>query len=96
MYHSLCPSFYNARTLELLDTDPYLQIIIASVAFTNGMNCKSLLDSLSLGLAETFDLILQELGRIREGEFPGRGVLMIPKGALKAAEKFLIFPIYST
>ncbi|KAF9558297.1 hypothetical protein CPC08DRAFT_667731, partial [Agrocybe pediades] len=49
IYHSICPPEYNQETVRLLDTDPQLQIVISTVAFSNGLNAKALLDSLSLG-----------------------------------------------
>ena len=61
-YFSMCPDEYNERTLFLLDNDPYCQIVIATVAFTNVINSKHLLDSLFLLPANTLDLILQEKG----------------------------------
>ena len=98
-YFSMCPDDYNERTLFLLDNDPYCQIVIATVAFTNGINSKHLLDSLSLLPANTLDLILQEKGCggwsgntfiIEDGvTTAARGVIFLPKRMIKAVEKAL-------
>ncbi|KAJ7870041.1 hypothetical protein B0H14DRAFT_3440256 [Mycena olivaceomarginata] len=45
MYHSLCPPAYNEETTYLIDNDPQCQIVISTVAFTNGINARKLLDS---------------------------------------------------
>ncbi|KAJ6618581.1 hypothetical protein B0H10DRAFT_1658134, partial [Mycena sp. CBHHK59/15] len=63
MYTSLCSDFYNSETIRLIDVDPNCQIIIATIAFSNGINAKSILDSLSLRFSSTLDLVLQEKGR---------------------------------
>ncbi|KAJ7343049.1 hypothetical protein DFH08DRAFT_963062 [Mycena albidolilacea] len=64
MYHSLRSSEDNEEILRLLDEDPECQVVIATVPFANGLNAKSLLDSLSLGCADTVDQIVQEKGRV--------------------------------
>ncbi|KAJ7815090.1 hypothetical protein B0H14DRAFT_3476497 [Mycena olivaceomarginata] len=51
MYHSRCPPAYNEETISLLDNDPQCQIIISTVAFTNGINVRKLLDSIFTGNA---------------------------------------------
>jgi hypothetical protein len=63
MYTSLCSAEYNQETLHLIDEDPEFQIIIATIAFSNGMNARSILDSISLGFSSTLDNLLQEKGR---------------------------------
>ncbi len=44
MYHSLCSDDCNQQTLLLLDNDPMALIVIAFVAFANGINVRSLLN----------------------------------------------------
>ena len=63
MYRSINPPEYNEETIRLINDDPRCQII-STVAFSNGLNAKSLLDSLSLGFASTFDESWQEKGRV--------------------------------
>ena len=48
IYHAICPSEYNEATIRLIETDPRCQIVIATVAFSNGLNATTLLGSLSL------------------------------------------------
>ena len=90
MYHSINPADYNAETIRLIDNNPRCQIIISTVAFSNGLNAKSLLDSLSLGFAPTFDESWQEKGRVgRNPDTIGRGVILANRSVIKAAETYL-------
>ncbi|KAJ8094718.1 hypothetical protein PM082_010724 [Marasmius tenuissimus] len=63
MYHSLCTDDYNTETLEFIDNDPYLQVVIATIGFTNGINCSAICDCISWKLPMTLDQLLQQLGR---------------------------------
>ena len=90
VYCSLCPDDYNRDTLYLLDHDPQCQVVIATVAFTNGFNSKSLLDSLSLAMPQTVDQYWQQKGRIRGiQDVIGRGVLFVSSCTIKSAVKAL-------
>lgn len=90
MYFSLSSDEYNRETIRLLDEDPYCQVVIATVAFANGINCRSLLDSISIGAAKTLDQIWQEKGRVaRLMEFVGRGIILVQPSEFKAAEKIM-------
>ena len=74
LYHSVCPPEYNKETIQLIDTDP--NCFITTIAFSNGLNAKSLLDSLSLGFAMTFDKSWQEKGCVgRNPEMIGQGII---------------------
>ncbi|KAJ6578365.1 hypothetical protein B0H19DRAFT_882876, partial [Mycena capillaripes] len=53
MYHSLCPPEYNEETIRRIDEDPECQIILATIAFSNGINATGILDSISLGFSST-------------------------------------------
>ncbi|PBK88553.1 hypothetical protein ARMGADRAFT_1115907 [Armillaria gallica] len=64
MYFSLSSDEYNCETIHLLDEDLYCQVVIAMVVFANGINCWSLLDSISIGATKTLDQIWQEKGQI--------------------------------
>jgi hypothetical protein len=48
MYHSLRSTEENEEILQLLDEDPECQVVIATIAFADGLNVKALLDSISL------------------------------------------------
>ena len=90
LYHSVCPPEYNEKTIQLIDTDPNCQFIIATVAFSNGLNAKSLLDSLSLGFATTFDESWQEKGCVgRNPETIGRGIIFSHRSIIAEAESYL-------
>ncbi|PPR04699.1 hypothetical protein CVT26_015024 [Gymnopilus dilepis] len=90
IYHSVCPADYNKETIQLLETDPQLQIVVSTVAFSNGLNAKTLLDSLSLGFGSTFNETWQEKGRVgRDPETIGRGVIFAPRRIIKEATSYL-------
>ncbi|KDR67064.1 hypothetical protein GALMADRAFT_216724 [Galerina marginata CBS 339.88] len=90
IYHAICTPKYNQETIHLIETDPRCQIIIAAVAFSNGLNAKTLLDSLSLEFAPTLDEAWQEKGRVgRNPDTIGRGIIFIPNSMVKIAETYL-------
>ncbi|KAJ7643002.1 P-loop containing nucleoside triphosphate hydrolase protein [Mycena polygramma] len=90
MYHSLRSFEDNAEILRLLDEDPECQVVIATVAFANGLNVKSLLDSISLGFPDTVDQLWQEKGRVgRDPETTARGIVLYQPSVLKQAQKQL-------
>ncbi|KAJ7336922.1 hypothetical protein DFH08DRAFT_964878 [Mycena albidolilacea] len=93
MYHSLCPPAYNDETIYLINNDPQCQIVISTVAFTNGINARKLLDSILLGFAKTVDIMWQEKGRVgREPETVARGVVLVQLSSISAAIKQLEGP----
>ena len=90
MYHSIFPNEYNHETLRLLDEDLQLVVVVATVAFTNGINVRSLVDSISIGCADTLNAILQQMGRVGRAEgVVARAYVLIQKGALKKAKEAL-------
>lgn len=62
MYNSLVSDEYNAKTIELLNSDPHCQAAIAMKALNLGIHSKSVTDSMSLGGAETQDKLEQAAG----------------------------------
>ncbi|KAJ7478915.1 P-loop containing nucleoside triphosphate hydrolase protein [Mycena latifolia] len=90
MYHSLCSPEYNEETIRRIDEDPYCQIVLATIAFSNGINAKAILDSVSLGFSSTVDIVWQEKGRAgRAAGTIARGVVLVQKSTIKTAEKYL-------
>jgi superfamily II DNA helicase RecQ len=88
MYHALCAPEDNEGTIRLLEEDPYCQIVFATVAFANGLNVKSLINSLSLGFAETLNQMWQEKGRVgRDPHTLSRGVVFLQPSVLAVAKK---------
>ncbi|KAJ7729326.1 P-loop containing nucleoside triphosphate hydrolase protein [Mycena metata] len=79
MYTSLCPAEYNQETLRLLKDDPYFQIVIATVAFSNGINATTLDDSITLSFPVTGDNAWQNGGRV--GRKPGTKQIANPPSA---------------
>jgi superfamily II DNA helicase RecQ len=88
MYTSLCSAEYNEETIRLMDEDPEFQIILATIAFSNGINAKALLDSLTLGASASVDIMVQEKGRTgREEGTLARGVVFVQKSTITLANK---------
>ncbi|KAF7364531.1 p-loop containing nucleoside triphosphate hydrolase protein [Mycena venus] len=85
------------RSLRLLDEDVECQVVIATIAFANGLNVKSLLDSISVGFPDTMDQLWQEKGRVgRDAETAARGVVLFQPSTLAAAEKQIASDLKST
>ncbi|KAJ7737945.1 hypothetical protein B0H16DRAFT_1761928 [Mycena metata] len=81
---------YNEETIRLIDEDPELQIILATIAFANGINASSLLASVTVGSSGSSDTTYQEKGRVcRKAGARGRGVLLVSKSSIAQALKFL-------
>lgn len=91
MYTSLCSAEYNQETIRLIEEDPECQIVLATVAFANGIHAKSLLDSVAMGCSTTtVDIIWQGTGRAgREEDTQARGVVLVQKSTLTLAKKYL-------
>ena len=95
MYHSIFPDAYNLETIDHIDSDPYLWIIIATIAFANRINSKCLLDSISLGIWDTMSRLLQEKGRVGWLlHLISRGIVLVQKTAFATAKKLLIGRIF--
>ncbi|KAF8176409.1 P-loop containing nucleoside triphosphate hydrolase protein [Mycena galopus ATCC 62051] len=93
MYHSLRTFEENQEILRQLEEDPECQAVIATVAIAQGLNVKSLLDSLTYGMPDTVDTLLQEIGRVGRGtETAARGVVFFQPASLTAAQKQLAGP----
>jgi hypothetical protein len=66
------------------------QVVVATVAFGQGFNGRSLLDSVSLGLPKTVAQTLQQGGRVAcDPATTGRAVVLAQTTAYFAAEKYL-------
>jgi hypothetical protein len=90
MYTSLCSPEYNEETIRLIENDPQSQIILAIVAFANGINAKALLDSVLIGFSGSVHLLVQKLGRVgRDEDTHARGVVLIQKSTIALAQKTL-------
>ncbi|KAJ7752951.1 P-loop containing nucleoside triphosphate hydrolase protein [Mycena metata] len=93
MYTSLCPAEYNQETLRLLNDDPYFQIVIATVAFSNGINATTLDDSITLSFPVTGDNAWQNGGRVgRKPGSIGRSVMLVQPSSIAAASKQIANP----
>jgi superfamily II DNA helicase RecQ len=90
MYHAGFPDKYNQETLHLLETSPHLQIVVATVAITFGINVKGIQDSLSLSPASTEREQCQRDGRVGRGTGEAaRAVIFVSKAEIRAAERAL-------
>lgn len=63
MYNSLASETYNQKTIDLLNSDPYCQIVIATKALSLGIHAEELRDSITVGTADTQDNGKQDGGR---------------------------------
>jgi Lhr-like helicase len=90
MYHATLPDGYNDETVRLMESSPRLQIIIATVAITHGINIKGIQDCLATRVPKTLNSAWQFVGRAgRQDEGMARGVFFATKAEIKAAEKRL-------
>ncbi|KZP02593.1 hypothetical protein FIBSPDRAFT_602517 [Athelia psychrophila] len=59
-----------------------------TIAFANGLNIKTLLDSISLGVGDTMDHMWQEKGRVgRDPSSQARGAIFVQQSVLKSDEE---------
>ena len=90
LYHALCWSKENEETTRLLREDPWTQIVIATIAFGQGINVKTLLDSIQLSFPVSLDQEQQQRGHVgRDLTTPAHGILLFQPSAAVAAEKYL-------
>jgi superfamily II DNA helicase RecQ len=89
-YNVLCDPDFNSETLSLMESDPQLQVIIATVALANGVHSSKIDDSLSLGMPSTLSQMEQQAGRAsRPPEATGRAVIFVQKSDVTKARKFI-------
>ena len=77
-YHALYSAEHNEATLDDMINDDECQVLIATVAFANGLNVKTILDSISLGVGDSIEQTWQQTGRA--GRMRGtlaRGVMLV-------------------
>ncbi|KAF9066188.1 P-loop containing nucleoside triphosphate hydrolase protein [Rhodocollybia butyracea] len=90
MYHSVCPDDYNQQTFDLIDTDPYLQVVIGTPAIRQGINRRSILDSIFFRFPALLDDFVQGAGRAGQGlDLRCRAVALLPVKTLKVARETL-------
>ncbi|KAJ7105861.1 P-loop containing nucleoside triphosphate hydrolase protein [Mycena epipterygia] len=90
IYHAMCWPEENEKTVALMRDEPMCQIIVATVAFGQGFNVKTLLDSIQLGVAKTVAQTIQQGGRVgRDPSTVGRAVILAQARSFTSAEKYL-------
>jgi superfamily II DNA helicase RecQ len=85
-YHALYSAEHNEATLDDMINDDECQVIIATVAFANGLNVKTILDSISLGVGDSIEQTWQQMGRA--GRMRGtlaRGVMLAQPAVITTA-----------
>ncbi|THU94697.1 P-loop containing nucleoside triphosphate hydrolase protein [Dendrothele bispora CBS 962.96] len=88
MYHALCTDEYNRTTFQLIDSDSELQVVIATVGFSQGINCKSIEDSISWGFPSSLDEFWQAKGRAgRDPTVTCRGIGIVTPNLMKMAQE---------
>ncbi|KAJ7190107.1 P-loop containing nucleoside triphosphate hydrolase protein, partial [Mycena pura] len=87
-YTALCDPEFNAETLRLAKEDDQLQIIVATVALANGVDCDAIQDSISIGMPSTLAQMEQQAGRARGANgATGRAVVLVQKKDINHAKK---------
>ncbi|KAF5381943.1 hypothetical protein D9615_004202 [Tricholomella constricta] len=90
LYHALCWPDENEETIRLICDDPHCQIVVATVAFAQGINVKPLLDCIQLGVPSTMNQIVQQEGRIgRDQVSLARGIVLVQAKAVESAIKYM-------
>jgi hypothetical protein len=88
MYHATLPDGYNNETVHLMESSPRLQIIIATVAITHGINIKGIQDCLATHVPKTLNSVWQFMGRGgHQDKSMARGVFFATKAEIKAVKK---------
>ena len=85
-YHALYSAEHNEATLDDMINDDECQVLIATVAFANGLNVKTILDSISLGVGDSIEQTWQQTGRA--GRMRGtlaRGVMLVQPAVITTA-----------
>ena len=85
-YHALYSAEHNEATLYDMINDDECQVLIATVAFANGLNVKTILDSISLGVRDSIEQTWQQTGRA--GQMRGtlaRGVMLVKPAVIMTA-----------
>ncbi|KAJ7301922.1 hypothetical protein DFH08DRAFT_827128 [Mycena albidolilacea] len=86
----MCWAEENEETVAMLRDDPLCQVVVATVAFGQGFNVVSLLDSISLGVPKSVAQTMQQGGRVaRDPETTGRAIVLVQASAYSAAQKYL-------
>ncbi|KAJ7458254.1 P-loop containing nucleoside triphosphate hydrolase protein, partial [Mycena latifolia] len=90
LYHAMCWPDENEKTVALMRDDPMCQIIVATVAFGQGFNVKTLLDSIQLGIPKTVAQAIQQGGRVgRDPSTIGRAIILGQATTYTSAQKYL-------
>lgn len=85
-YHALYSAEHNEATLNDMLNDIECQVIIATIAFANGLNIKTILDSISLGVGDSIEQSWQQIGRAgREAGTLARGVILVQPAVVTTA-----------
>ncbi|KAF9011473.1 hypothetical protein BDZ89DRAFT_1143257 [Hymenopellis radicata] len=87
-YTSLCGDDFNRETIDLLATDPQLQVVVATVAIANGVHAPQIEDSLSLSMQDTLSEVEQASGRAaRQDGAVGRAIVLVQQSDFVRAQK---------
>lgn len=90
MYNSLASESYNQKTIELVDSDPQCQVVIATKALSLGIHAEEFRDSITVGTADTQDNGKQDGGRAgRKGGIIARRIIFTTTTELNKVEKII-------
>lgn len=91
LYHALCWDEENEETVRLLREECRTQAVVATVAFGQGMNIKTVVDVIILGKPDTVEILAQYMGRAgRDGFTISRGIVLAPADLYRDAKKFVL------
>ncbi|KAK7455874.1 hypothetical protein VKT23_010911 [Stygiomarasmius scandens] len=92
-YHALLPTDYNQETIQLMETDPDLMVIVSTVALSFGINISTVIDNLGIDFPTTVETWVQEKGRAgRNRNTVAHGITFVTKQTITAAKKVLENP----
>ncbi|KDR68076.1 hypothetical protein GALMADRAFT_161187, partial [Galerina marginata CBS 339.88] len=63
LWTSITSASYNVRTLDLFQNNEETSTIVATIAFSLGMNLRNITDSINLGLPSSLAALVQQNGR---------------------------------
>ncbi|KAF6745111.1 ATP-dependent DNA helicase RecQ [Ephemerocybe angulata] len=79
LWSSITSPSYNKKTLELFADDSRPTTIVATIAFSMGMNLPNITYSINLGLPETLEALVQQNGRAgRDHSTTAVGITYVP------------------
>ncbi|KAH6899407.1 ATP-dependent DNA helicase RecQ [Coprinopsis sp. MPI-PUGE-AT-0042] len=88
LWSSITSAEYNQETLDLFANRPGTSVIVATVAFSMGMNVPNIGYSINLGLPDTLEGLVQQNGRAgRDGSGNAWGITYVPSAIISSLKE---------